>query len=274
MIRLDLKDKIFYSWTVLQFGNMDKLHQSLWLCKCLCGTEKLVLGTNLVNKISKSCGCLFRTNHGLSKTRFYMIYYDMLKRCYNKNHVHYKDYGGRGIKVCGRWLGKEGFIHFMVDMYESYLEHSKEFGEKNTSLDRFLDVNGNYDSSNCRWATDSQQARGKRTSVISEDYNKHVKLGNRFSIFLSSSVSKVKKDSPLFGERIGIPLSKFKVYIESLFVDGMSWINYGAGKDKWSFDHIIPKYKFDLSIEEQLYKCFFYTNLRPRWNTENTCEFR
>lgn len=65
----------------------------------------------------------------------------------------YKNYGARGIKVCERWLE---FQNFYDDMYESYLKHVEEFGEKNTSLDR-IDVNGNYEPSNCRWATLEEQ---------------------------------------------------------------------------------------------------------------------
>ena len=82
----------------------------------------------------------------------------MKSRCHNKNNPHYHNYGGRGINICGRWLGKDGFASFWVDM-----------GEKpdGTTLDR-IDNNGNYESSNCRWATRAEQARNKRNTRLNE----------------------------------------------------------------------------------------------------------
>ena len=98
--------------------------------------------------------------HGMSKSRFYKIWEDMKRRCLNPNFKYYKDYGGRGISVQDSWLN---FESFMNNMFESYWKHSLTNSEENTTLDR-IDVNGNYELTNCRWATKQVQAKNKRNS--------------------------------------------------------------------------------------------------------------
>jgi hypothetical protein len=105
------------------------------------------------------------TKHGLAHTRFYKIYKGIKTRCYKETHMNYCNYGGRGIKVCDKW--KEDFINFRDDMYESYLVHCEEFGEKNTSIDR-IDSDGNYEPNNCKWATCKEQQWNTRANVIVE----------------------------------------------------------------------------------------------------------
>lgn len=104
-------------------------------------------------------GYTWRT-HGMTGTRFYRIWTKMQERCRNKNHVHYRDYGGRGISI--RWSSFEAFKN---DMYRSYTAHCRRYGENNTTLDR-IDVNAGYSKANCRWVTKWEQQQNRRDSKI------------------------------------------------------------------------------------------------------------
>jgi hypothetical protein len=94
------------------------------------------------------------------KNPIYHIWSSMKSRCNNEKSTAYKNYGGRGIKVCDKWLR---FKNFKKDMYESYLIHCEEFGKKNTSIDR-INNNGNYELNNCKWATKKEQGNNKRNN--------------------------------------------------------------------------------------------------------------
>ena len=130
-----------------------------WKCLCSCGETVRISGASLRNGNTESCGCIAReltvkrnTTHGKSKTKEYHAYLQMIKRCTDENSDDYKNYGGRGIKVCDRWA--ESFENFCQDMGERPVNHS---------LDR-VDVNGDYSPDNCRWADSITQARNKRNN--------------------------------------------------------------------------------------------------------------
>lgn len=138
-----------------------KTHHAKWICKCDCGEVKSVFSMSLIRGDTLSCGCLGKelvelgTNrkHGLSKTGSYNSWNTMRQRCLDPKNVSYHYYGGRGIKICPRWLKFENFYADMGDRPEGM------------SLDR-IDVNGDYCLENCRWATLEQQANNKRKTVL------------------------------------------------------------------------------------------------------------
>jgi hypothetical protein len=158
---IDLTNKVFGKLTVIKQHGRDKWGQVAWECRCECGKSVVVVSGNLRRKHGNiSCGCgksdqtrrRYTTHGHTSKkvSREYRTWQGMKKRCLNKSHFMYKDYGGRGIKICDRWLNS--FENFLSDMGE----RPPDF-----TLDR-IDVNGNYEPSNCRWADWFTQSRNKR----------------------------------------------------------------------------------------------------------------
>lgn len=155
----DLTGKKISQFVVLRFvGKTNGSQNKMYLCRCSCGTEKVVVGSKLTNKTTKSCGCLKKkkfTIHGLSITEKYThtSWRAMIDRCYRRSIKQYKDYGGRGITVSGRWLS---FKNFFADMGRR---------PKGLTLDR-IDNDGNYRHGNCRWATRSQQQNNRRNNKL------------------------------------------------------------------------------------------------------------
>jgi len=141
----------------LETEKTGKRYRSQFLCLCNCGSYKVVKRDSLINGHTKSCGCLRREvtknlniKDGLTRHRLYNTWREMIRRCYNEKHIAYSYYGGRGIKVCDKWHDHKKFID---DMDPSY--------EKGLQIDR-INNDGNYEPSNCRWATRTQQMQNRR----------------------------------------------------------------------------------------------------------------
>lgn len=150
-----LVGKIFSNLTVLRFNSKDKHGLNIWLCKCGCGKLISVRGNALKSGKKRSCGCL-NGRHGLSGTTEYSAWKGIITRCRWEKYYQWKNYGGRGIRVCKRWSRFENFI---ADMgFKPGAEYS---------IDR-IDVNGDYEPSNCRWATHKQQAQNRRNNIFIE----------------------------------------------------------------------------------------------------------
>lgn len=153
--------------TVIEQVGKNSQGGKLFRCKCECGNEKIVLGAELRRHHTESCGCLFKdvqrktvTRHGQRYSRLYEIWRSMKQRCYNPNKKKYECYGGRGITVCDEWLHDfQAFYDWaMANGYSDEL-----------SIDR-IDVNGNYEPANCRWATIKEQANNRRCNVSLEAF--------------------------------------------------------------------------------------------------------
>jgi len=162
--KIDLTGMIFGRLRVIRLFGI-KCGRSSWECICQCGKKTIAEQDALKSKKKISCGCAHiemlkaqskkNITHGCSKKRIYRIWYGMKMRCEYQKHKSFKNYGGRGIKVCAEWHDAATFINWAFS-----------HGYRNDlSIDRFPNRNGNYEPFNCRWATQSMQQKNKNQGM-------------------------------------------------------------------------------------------------------------
>lgn len=205
----DLRGCVFKHLTVIDRSNLPPIRGSLmWECFCSCGEKVVRSSAYLVHGKNPSCGCSRYENtkgnitHGLSKSSEYKTWSKMKERCLNRNDKSYPDYGGRGIRVCERW----------IDSFENFLQDMGERPDKECSVDR-LDVNGNYTPENCKWSSRFEQAQNKRKLKN----NSSGKTGVKFEIGRGNKhwVAEIRKNNQKRKKR-------FEFFIDAVF-QRMQW---------------------------------------------------
>lgn len=164
----NLSGQRFGRLIALEMVGADERRHNLWKCQCDCGEQVIVTATSLITGHTKSCGCLMRetvskqfTKHGESKSRLHTVWMGMINRCEHPSHKGYQYYGGRGIKVCDEWRQSyEAFRDWALA--NGYDENAPR---NECTIDR-IDVDGDYEPSNCRWADAKTQANNQRPRKI------------------------------------------------------------------------------------------------------------
>jgi hypothetical protein len=161
---VDLTGKRFGRLIVKERALTDR-KRTTWVCQCDCGKQKTVRASDLRSGHTQSCGCLHKeivatssfvhrvdtTSHGKSRTRIYGIWSGIKTRCYNKHWKNHKNYGGRGISVCEEWRNN----------FQAFYDWAMSNGYSDElTIDR-IDVDGNYEPSNCRWITLAEQQKNR-----------------------------------------------------------------------------------------------------------------
>lgn len=170
---IDLTGQRFGKLVVIKKVGKDKHGYSRYMCLCDCGKETFVSSGQLLSKNTKSCGCLkgevttarnkLTTKHGMRDAKIYRVWIEARRRCYNPNRTAYKNYGARGIKICDEWMGENGFQNFYEWSVANGYNPNAKRGE--CTLDR-IDVNGNYEPSNCRWISMKEQQNNRRNNHV------------------------------------------------------------------------------------------------------------
>lgn len=164
----DIAGKRFGRLVAVSVEEIKAGYRVYWLCRCDCGVVKSIRADGLASGVVQSCGCLGKerraeasikacTTHGMASAGYkrspeYRSWSQMKVRCLVPTNHKYKDYGARGVAVCESWMSFENFYHDMGPRPQG------------TSLDR-IDVNGNYEPGNCRWADAKTQRNNRRDSV-------------------------------------------------------------------------------------------------------------
>lgn len=181
-------------WTLI---HPDEKTDKKWICKCDCGTLKSVWLSNITSGKTKSCGCYGREalslrdyKHGGAKERLYHVWCNMRRRCYDPKNNRYQNYGGKGVKVCDEW---QDYATFREWAYSTGYDDKATYGK--CTIER-IDVDGNYEPSNCTWKTIKEQCYN-RTS------NRYLSFNGK-----TQTITEWEKELHLPKDRIGDRLRK------------------------------------------------------------------
>lgn len=168
---IDITGRKFNRLTVIRRLGRDVWHQYFWECRCDCGQICSVRGHEIRSGRTKSCGCLWRESiilHNQTythpkrphmpkspRTPEHQVWSNMKQRCYNQNHARYKDWGGRGIRVCDEWLNS----------FQAFLSHVGLRPSPVHTVER-INNNGDYEPGNVHWALPVDQARNRRDNRV------------------------------------------------------------------------------------------------------------
>lgn len=204
MRKVDHTGKRFGRLTVKGEAGIMKSGHKAWLCICDCGNETIFRGTLLTQGVVVSCGCYrsdrgrdMLTIHGNYGHPLYQTWIHMKERCEDENNADYHNYGGRGITICERWL--DSFENFITDMGER---------PDGMSLDR-IDVNGNYEPKNCRWADAKTQANNTRRNLYFEYGGETLTLAqwsDRTGINYGTLLGRINRNGMSFADAISTPV--------------------------------------------------------------------
>ncbi len=167
--RIDITGERYGRLTVLSYVETRRGGKAFWLCRCDCGNESVVSSCDLRSGHTQSCGCLYRESignirrtHGMTNTRLFGVWMNMIGRCSNTNVSGAKNYVGRGISVCEEWHDFSQFAKWALA--NGYQDNAKRGA---CTLDR-EDNDGDYEPSNCRWVTQKINCRNTRRNIVVE----------------------------------------------------------------------------------------------------------
>lgn len=243
----DKKNKLILVEILDEIDNSGHI-MGTFLCDCI--NYKKIRISRVNSEETKSCGCVDNvTKHNLSNSKEYKVWSGIKKRCFNKKDKSYKNYGGRGISVCERWLNKEnGFINFYEDMGNIPI--------KNYSIER-RNNNEGYSPENCYWASKKEQANNNRKNIKIE-FNGEIKTISEWADFYNIKYStlqhRVTIEKLSLEEAISKPIKK-------IIKDNPKYITYN------NKTQTLIEWSRELNMS---YKALQLRIKRDKWSIEKT----